>query len=278
MRTEGLSPTMTTADVAAAAGYSVQQVRDLEALGVIPPAPRTRSGYRQFSPEHVHSLCAYRDLAYAVRPVVACRTMRQIRSAPSDYAAAMISELHTRLNREREHTLAARSALTSISSEETADVAPTEDDCMTITELAQALEVKASTLRFWESVGLITPQRVSTPAGSVRRYPGVAIRAPASSLPFARAATASPKYRRRSAQSVNSRITPPHSPRSTPDSRPSPSAHSHYSAPERSWQIPSNSLAQRDCSPQRQQRPDPLQQGVPIRPDNASSNCGQGHT
>lgn len=176
MRTEGLSPTMTTADVAAAAGYSVQQVRDLEALGVIPPATRTRSGYRQFSPEHVHSLCAYRDLAYAVGPVVARRTMRQIRSAPSDYAAAMISELHTRLNREREHTLAARSALTSISSEETADVAPTEDDCMTITELAQALEVKASTLRFWESVGLITPQRVSTPAGSVRRYPGVAIR------------------------------------------------------------------------------------------------------
>ncbi|HWD06267.1 MAG TPA: MerR family transcriptional regulator [Amycolatopsis sp.] len=167
---------MTTAAVAAAAEYSLQQVRDLEAIGVISPAARTRSGYRQFAPDHVRDLRAYRDLALAVGPVEARRAMRQIRIEPRDQAAAPICEFHTRLNHEREQTLAARSALESISAEATTDDAPREDDSMTITELAQALDVRASTLRFWESAGLVDPERVATPAGTARRYPVSAIR------------------------------------------------------------------------------------------------------
>lgn len=176
MRAKGPSPPMTTADVAAAAGYSVQQVRDLEARGVIAPAARNRSGYRQFSPEHVHGLRAYRDLAHAIGPVDARRAMRQIRIDPPDQAAALICEFHTRLTREREQTLIARSALESISAEATTDDAPVKGDSMTITELTQALGVRASTLRFWESVGLVNPERVPTAAGTARRYPVTAIR------------------------------------------------------------------------------------------------------
>lgn len=167
---------MRTAAVAAAVGYSVQQVRDLEALGVIPPAARTRSGYREFAPAHVRGLRAYRDLAHAVGPVEARLAMRRIRIEPPDRAAALIAELHTRLNHEREQTLAARSALESISAEATSDDDPREDDSMTIGELARALGVRASTLRFWESVGLVDPERVTTPAGTARRYPLTAIR------------------------------------------------------------------------------------------------------
>ena len=64
---------MSTATVAAASGYSVQQVRDLEALGVIPAATRAPNGYRQFAAEHVRGLRAYRDLARAVGAVEARR-------------------------------------------------------------------------------------------------------------------------------------------------------------------------------------------------------------
>ncbi|WP_219815662.1 MerR family transcriptional regulator [Arthrobacter sp. SX1312] len=167
---------MNTAAIAAAAGYSVQQVRDLEALGVIPPAVRDRSGYRQFSPDHLQGLRAYRDLAHAVGPVEARRAMRQIRIDPLDQAVALVSEFHARLNQEREKTLAARSALESISAEATTDDAPVEGDSMTITELTRALGVRASTLRFWESVGLVEPERVTTAAGTARRYPVRAIR------------------------------------------------------------------------------------------------------
>ena len=173
---EAKPQTMSAATVAAAAGYSVQQVRDLEALGVIPAATRAPNGYRQFAAGHVRGLRAYRDLARAVSAVEARRVMRQIYNEPPDVAAALICELHTRLNREREQTLAARSALQSISEEAMTDDAPTDADAMTITELSRAIGVKASTLRFWESVGLVDPERIATASGTARRYPVAAIR------------------------------------------------------------------------------------------------------
>ena len=40
----------TTSGLAAASGYSVQQVRDLERLGVTPPAKRQPNGYHHFGP------------------------------------------------------------------------------------------------------------------------------------------------------------------------------------------------------------------------------------
>lgn len=167
---------MTTAAVAAAAGYSAQQVRDLEALGVLPAAARSGNGYRRFSAAHLSALHAYRGLAYAVGPVEARRAMRAIRRQPPDQGAALICGFHARLNDERAQALAARLALESIRAEANIDAEPVDGDSMTITELSQALGVKASTLRFWEKVGLVEPERVGTPAGSARRYPLTAIR------------------------------------------------------------------------------------------------------
>lgn len=167
---------MNTAAVAVATGYSAQQVRDLEAVGVVPPAKRTPNGYREFSDLHVRALRAYRDLARAVGPVDARRVMREIRSLPPAPAAALVGSLHVRLDREREQALAARAALEAIRAEASTDVEPVEADSMTITELSQALGVKASALRFWEKVGLVAPERTATRAGTARRYHLAAIR------------------------------------------------------------------------------------------------------
>jgi len=167
---------MNTTAVAAASGYSVQQVRDLEALGVIPAAARSHNGYRQFDAAHVRSLRAYRDLAHAVGPVEARRAMREIRLQPPGQGAALICGLHTGLNDEREQALAARSALKAIPAEAATDAEPAGGDSMTITELSQALGVKASALRFWEKAGLVAPERVSTRSGTARRYTLTAIR------------------------------------------------------------------------------------------------------
>ncbi|WP_354570405.1 MerR family DNA-binding transcriptional regulator [Glaciihabitans sp. UYNi722] len=46
--------TFRTIDVARRSGYSVQQVRKLEVEGVLPPASRTASGYRQYGNEHAN--------------------------------------------------------------------------------------------------------------------------------------------------------------------------------------------------------------------------------
>lgn len=175
-RGDGAAAPMTTAAVAAASGYSAQQVRDLEELGVIPAAVRAGNGYRQFSAAHVRALRAYRDLAHAVGPVDARQAMREIRRRPPGQGAALICRFHARLDDEREQALAARSALESIRAEAATEAEPVEADSMTITELSQALGVRASALRFWEKAGLVAPDRVTTRAGTARRYPLAAVR------------------------------------------------------------------------------------------------------
>ncbi|WP_402468512.1 MerR family transcriptional regulator [Isoptericola aurantiacus] len=149
----------TTADVSRATGYSVQQVRDLERLGVIPPAERRANGYRQYLPMHVQAVHVYRGLAAAVGPVVARRTLTEMWGSSLPDAAAAVTALHAGLDAERTATLQALDGLATIAGE-SADDGP--HDPLTITELAAALGVRSSTLRHWEAEGLIAPERVGS--------------------------------------------------------------------------------------------------------------------
>ncbi|MFD5225933.1 MerR family transcriptional regulator [Microbacterium sp. NPDC058342] len=164
----------TTSRLAAATGYSVQQVRDLERLGVIPPARRQFNGYREFNPVHVIALRAYRRLAIAVGPVAARSTMRDIQGVPHDEAVARIIAVHVDLARSRAAVLSALSALDSIVEEGVQEAAPVAEDAMTITQLSTALGVRSSTLRFWEQQGLLAPER--SPHHGARIYPPDAVR------------------------------------------------------------------------------------------------------
>lgn len=164
----------TTSRLAAVSGYSVQQIRDLEHLGVIPPAVRQPNGYRQFTGIHVTALRAYRHLAIAVGPVVARATMREMRHLPRDEAIARIVALHVDLARSRDDTIAALRALDGIVEESAHDLPAAPGDTMSITELSTALGVRSSTLRFWEHEGLIAPEREGPVAA--RRYTPDAVR------------------------------------------------------------------------------------------------------
>ncbi|MGW4053968.1 MerR family transcriptional regulator [Streptomyces sp. NPDC004779] len=166
-----------TVDVARESGYSPQQVRDLERLGVIPPAARAGNGYRSYTPVHVHALRAYRGLAAATGPVEARRMLTRLRAETITTAAAEVGAVHVRLARERDETLRAQRALRAIQRETDTDPpgVEREGDAMTITQLAAALGVRASTLRFWEQEGLVVPERVTSLRA--RRYGLPAIRA-----------------------------------------------------------------------------------------------------
>ncbi|WP_324650159.1 MerR family transcriptional regulator [Georgenia sp. H159] len=164
-----------TVEVAASTGYSEQQVRDLETAGVITAAERSGSGYRRFTRQHVRELRAYRDLATAVGPVEARRVMSEVRDLTAAEGVALVLSLHTGLNGERDEAIVARRALRAIRDEEGGEE-PVADDAMTIRELAEALRVRASTLRFWETSGLVAPERIRTASGSPRLYRAPAIR------------------------------------------------------------------------------------------------------
>ncbi|GAA1196902.1 MerR family transcriptional regulator [Prauserella alba] len=185
---------LTTAALASATGYSPQQVRDLERLGVIPPATRAPNNYRRFADRHVVALRAYRGLADAIGPVAARRTLREVRTLPLDRAAAVVGALHVDLTRLRNQALDAIAALRAIRTEtdpqedetspdtESVDAESTDTrspdarspDAMSIGVLAEALGVRTSTLRFWEREGLLLPERVTS--YGARRYPQQVIR------------------------------------------------------------------------------------------------------
>jgi DNA-binding transcriptional MerR regulator len=162
-----------TVDVARRSGYSVQQVRDLERLGVLPPAVREPNGYRAYSERHVRALAAYRGIAAAAGPVEARRLLALLHGATLAEAAAAIDAVHASLARERDEAERARAALRVIREEHDAARRARPGDAMTIGELGVALGVRASTLRFWDQEGLIHPDRVSTLGA--RRFPPSAV-------------------------------------------------------------------------------------------------------
>ncbi|RMI32468.1 MerR family transcriptional regulator [Actinomadura harenae] len=155
---------MRTSAVAERAGYSVQQIRNLERDGVLPPAARTTSGYRCYGEVHMRSALAYRALAAAVGPVEAKEIVRAVHRTPITAMLALLDAAHARLDGERRALREARAAVAAIADEPIADVRAS--DAMTVSELAAALGVRTSTLRHWDSEGLVVPGR----AAGARRY------------------------------------------------------------------------------------------------------------
>ena len=92
---KSLQSGLRTVDVARRAGYSVQQVRDLERDGVLPPVPRTGSGYRSWTGAHVHAVLAYRAVAAAIGPVEARRLLRAAYDDPPSQLLAFLDAAHT---------------------------------------------------------------------------------------------------------------------------------------------------------------------------------------
>ncbi|GAA4658478.1 MULTISPECIES: MerR family transcriptional regulator [Amycolatopsis] len=161
-----------TIEVARRAGYSVQQVRNLERDGVLPPAARTGSGYRSYDERHVWSALAYRALATATGPVEAKTIMRAAQAYPGSDLFALLDAAHARLDAERRELALAKQAAEAIAAEPIADVRPS--DSLSISELAEAIGVRPSTLRHWDAEGLVVPSRAS--AREPRRYSPAEVR------------------------------------------------------------------------------------------------------
>lgn len=149
---------MRTAAIARRAGCSAQQIRNLERDGVLPRAARTAAGYRIYEEIHLYSALAYRALVESTGPVEAKRIMRTVHEFPASRMLSFLDAAHARLDRERTDLKLARQAAEAISDESMNDVRPS--DAMSVSELAAALGVRASTLRHWDAEHLVVPDRV----------------------------------------------------------------------------------------------------------------------
>lgn len=168
----GLNSRLRTVDVARRAECSVQQVRNLERDGVLPPTTRTEAGYRTWTEAHALAAVAYTALATGVGPIEAKILMRTAHRCPIGDALALLDAPHARLYTERRDVALAREAVAAIAAEPVDNPRPT--DAMAISELADALGVLTSTLRHWDREGLLTPKRSS--GGGARIYTSADVR------------------------------------------------------------------------------------------------------
>ncbi|MFM9557032.1 MULTISPECIES: MerR family transcriptional regulator [Streptomyces] len=144
-------------DLARLSGVSTQQIRNYEEAGVLPPVPRTASGYRIFGDAHRRALLTYRALSKGYGAVVATRIMRTVHEGDVPGALALVDEAHAALHTERVSLRATGEALRALAGEPPEDDVPAAD--LLIGEVAALLGVRTSTLRVWEAAGLLSPRR-----------------------------------------------------------------------------------------------------------------------
>lgn len=153
-------------DLARLCGVSTQQIRNYEEAGVLPPVPRTDSGYRVLGDAHRRALLTYRALSKGYGAVAATRIMRTVHEGDVPGALALVDAEHAALHAERVSLRATSEALRTLAGEPPEDDVPGTD--LLIGEVAALLGVRTSTLRVWEAAGLLSPRR--EPATGYRHY------------------------------------------------------------------------------------------------------------
>jgi DNA-binding transcriptional MerR regulator len=154
-------------DLARRAGVSTQLVRNYEAAGILPPAPRSNTGYRQYGHEHLQALLTYRALAPGFGAETATEIMRAVHAGDVGRAYRLVDQAHAALYEQRLATDAASEALGALAAEYVDDQ-PVSGPSLLVGELAHRLGVRPSALRVWEAAGLLTPTR--EPGTKYRRY------------------------------------------------------------------------------------------------------------
>jgi DNA-binding transcriptional MerR regulator len=150
-------------DLAREAGVSTQQVRNYVDWGVLPPAPRTESGYRVLGERHRAALLTYRALAKGFGWAAAKTIMHAVHDGDVPSALAVVNEAHAAVHEQTRNLAATAEALTAVAS-----AAPTPRSDLRIGEVARVLGVRTSALRVWEKAGLLVPERERGTA--YRRY------------------------------------------------------------------------------------------------------------
>lgn len=155
---------MRPADLAREHGISTQAVRNYERDGCLPPAERTRSGYRIYTEVHAAALRAYLALIPGYGHAAAGQIMNAVHADGIGDALALIDRGHGQLARDRDTLDAVRSAVGHLVGEPDAAPAAAADRApRTVGALARRLGVTPATLRNWEDAGIVTPARDPAP-------------------------------------------------------------------------------------------------------------------
>ncbi|WP_030542202.1 MerR family transcriptional regulator [Streptomyces albus] len=149
---------MRPVDLARRHGLSPQTVRNYEDAGIIPPAHRSRTGYRDYTATHAAGLAAYLALVPAFGYSTSRRIMHAATGGRLDEALEYVDDGHALLARDRGTLRTVEAALAHLGAA-APDAAAGTRAPYSIGELARHLALNPATLRTWERAGVLTPRR-----------------------------------------------------------------------------------------------------------------------
>lgn len=151
-----------TIDLARAGQLSVQQVRNYEAQGLLPPAERGPHGYRRYTHKHLVALNVARGLAGGYGWQRARAIMRGINRGDVPGALALIDERHAELAHQRLQLEQTLTALRVLATQSAVLTNTRRTEPRRVGEAAREVGVRVSALHFWEQQGLLHPARDMT--------------------------------------------------------------------------------------------------------------------
>ncbi|MEU3270324.1 MerR family transcriptional regulator [Saccharomonospora sp. NPDC006951] len=152
--------TLRPVDLARLAGVSTQQIRNYVEAGVLPAAPRSPSGYREFGEAHRRALLTFRELGPAYGWDTARTVMRRVHEGDRASALAELDAAHAAVHEQRLTLATTGKALEAVAGESPDDDAVPRAG-VSIGKAAATLGVRTSALRVWEAEGLLSPARTA---------------------------------------------------------------------------------------------------------------------
>lgn len=144
---------------------SAQAIRNYEDAGILPPADRSETGYRRYTPHHAQALRAFLALRGGHGHRQATEIMCATNRGDAESAYRLIDAAHVALLAERDTRTEVAAALGALSAT-TPD--PADNRPLTVGELARRIGMHPATLRTWETEGILHPER--NPATGYREY------------------------------------------------------------------------------------------------------------
>ncbi|QBD76762.1 MerR family transcriptional regulator [Ktedonosporobacter rubrisoli] len=148
-----------TIDLARAAGISVQQVRNYEASGLLPPASRSKSGYRLYTQRHLAALTTARNMLAGYGWQRTPGIMNALHQGDLSAALTTIDQRHAELANKRHECEQTLAALHMLATQSTPAPSLRHPQALRVGEAARQVGVRVSALHFWEQQGLLQPKR-----------------------------------------------------------------------------------------------------------------------
>jgi DNA-binding transcriptional MerR regulator len=154
-------------DLARRAGLSASQIRNYERFGFLPPAERASSGHRRYGRHHLAALQVSCRLIDAFGWPSALQAMRAAHHGDPVAALAVADERHAHVHQQRLQVRQTLDALAEIQARDPHSIERFHGGSVAIGNAAVSVGATTTAIRYWESRGLIQPER--TPQGR-RRY------------------------------------------------------------------------------------------------------------